>query len=311
MSDRTMDRGVQAARRSVRDTAAESGRTMDVAMNAGMAWWDLMLRMQRASLASFSVYSPGAEVRISGSVPRAGAGTAEGAATRVIPVGEERLNVATRTELGETTRIRRRVVATPVEQEVTLRDERVVIERRPARTAAAAAPGRDEAATRGEVLTETVIEMSDSRQVPQVWKSVHVAEEIVLRREVTERKERVRETLRRDVVEVEHDEEGPGAAGADNGAVEVMPRRGPSELEAARQRTEALADAARHAMVNAAAAATPGGPPKPPRAEAATGQPEPAPSPEAMRRGGADDGRPQGPAAASPPPPAGGTPRKG
>jgi hypothetical protein len=54
------------------------------------------------------------------------------------------------------------------------------------------------------VLTETVIEMSDSRQVPTVWKNLHVAEEVVLRKQVTERTEKVRETVRRDMLEVEH-----------------------------------------------------------------------------------------------------------
>jgi len=223
-----------------------SGTTVNSALQAGMAWWDLMLRMQRASLASFSVYSPSSGTRISANLP-----AAVRAGTQVLPVGEERLNVATRTELGETTRIRRRVVARPVEQEVTLRDERVVVERRPA-------PRREDAPA-NEVLTETVIEMSDSRQVPQVWKSIHVAEEVVLRREVTERTERVREMLRRDVVEIEHDSEGRPSSRKDaedeaGAAGSALSR----ETEAARERTEALAEAARRATV--AAASDPGRP---------------------------------------------------
>lgn len=169
---------------------------LNTAIDTSMAWWDLMMRMQRASLASVSVYSPRSETRISASQPQRQDEAA------VLPVGEERLNVATRTVPGETTRIRRRVVAAPVEQEVTLRDEHVVVERRPASAADA---------QRGEVLTETVIEMSDSRQVPEVWKSVHVAEEVVLRREVSERTERVQEMLHRDVIEVEHAAERRGA----------------------------------------------------------------------------------------------------
>ena len=44
---------------------------------------------------------------------------------QILPIGEERLNVATRTVQGETTRIRRRVVAKPVEQKVTVREEKV------------------------------------------------------------------------------------------------------------------------------------------------------------------------------------------
>lgn len=226
-------------------TATTLAKPMDTALNAGMAWWDMMLRMQRASMASFSVYSPGSDTRISASVPRA-----TQAATQVVPVGEERLNVATRTELGETTRIRRRVIAAPVEQDVTLREERVVVERRPV-----AAPLGD--AKRGDVLSETVIEMTDSRQVPQVWKSVHVAEEVVLRREVTERKERVREMLRRDVVEVEHEGEAHEVGSHEAGAIARDFGAAVSQQAeaAARERTEALADSARRATLAAVAEA--------------------------------------------------------
>ena len=186
-------------------------------LSSGRAWWDMMFDLQRASLQSFSTYSPGAETRISGALPHRAGGV------EVIPVGEERLNVATRAVQGETTRVRRRVVAQPVEQEVLLRDEKVVVERRPRPAGAAANAGADE-------LSDTVVEMSDSSQVPTVWKSVHVGEEVVLRRQVTERTERVRETLRRDVVDVEHER------------AEVPAPRAPSlahETAAATQRAEA------------------------------------------------------------------------
>ena len=128
-----------------------------------------------------------------------------------MPVGEERLNVATRTTQGEVTRIHRRVVTQPVEQDVTLREEKVVVERRPPVNPA---PSQD-------ILRETVVEMSDSTQVPTVWKSVHVAEEVVLRKHVTERTEKVRETVRRDVIDVEHARETlPAHAHAVEGHVE-------------------------------------------------------------------------------------------
>jgi stress response protein YsnF len=188
-----MGRAAERTSNAIGEVAERSvGQAIDTAFDTGKAWIDMMLRMQRASLASLSVYSPRNETRISATRPMQGDNEA------VVRVGEERLNVATRTLPGETTRIRRRVVETPVEQEVTLRDERVVVERR---------PGSQAGASRGDVLVETVVEMSDSRQVPQVWKSVHVAEEVVLRLEVTERTERVRETLKRDVVEVEQEKE--------------------------------------------------------------------------------------------------------
>jgi len=200
-----------------------TNKAVDTMMSSGMAWWEMMLKLQRASLQSFSSYSPITETRISGALPHRTAGV------EVIPMGEERLNVATRVVQGETTRIRRRVVEQPVEQEVLLRDEKVIVERRP-RPAGAAAGAN------ASVLTDTVVEMSDSSQVPTVWKSVHVGEEVVLRRQVTERTERVRETLRRDVVDVEHER------------AEVLAPRAPSlahDAETAMQRAEAHGEAAR------------------------------------------------------------------
>jgi uncharacterized protein (TIGR02271 family) len=203
-------------------------------LSSGRAWWDMMFDLQRASLQSFSTYSPGAETRISGALPHRGAGV------EVIPVGEERLNVATRVVQGETTRVRRRVVAQPVEQEVLLRDEKVVVERRPRPAGAAANAGAD-------VLSDTVVEMSDSSQVPTVWKSVHVGEEVVLRRQVTERTERVRETLRRDVVDVEHERAEVPAPRAPSLGLEIAAatHRAEAQGEAAKQRIEAEAESAK------------------------------------------------------------------
>lgn len=204
------------------DRSANSA--VNTAMNAGMAWLDLVLsvqrEMQRASLASFSSYSPTADTRISSRLPQADRGTV------VVPVGEERLNVATRTVPGEVTRVRRRVVTQPVEQEVTLREEKVVVERRPA----------SNTAPRNDVLTETVIEMSDSTQVPQVWKSLHVAEEVILRKNVVERTEKVRELVRRDVVDVEHAREAVPSRGelvVETQHVEHLPALRPEHAEKA------------------------------------------------------------------------------
>jgi uncharacterized protein (TIGR02271 family) len=149
----------------------------------------MMFDLQRASLLPFSIYNPGA--RTNGATHRTNTGV------EVIPVGEERLNVGTRVVQGETVRVTRRVVEQPVEQDVLLRDEKVIIERRPV-PAGTAANG-------AKVLTETVVEMSNSSQVPTVSKSVYVGEEVVLRRQVTERTQRVRETLRRDVIDVQQE----------------------------------------------------------------------------------------------------------
>ncbi len=198
-------------------------------MSSGRAWLDLMTsfqrEMQRASLQSFSSYSPTANTRITGQMPKQSEGM------QVISVGEERLNAATRTVQGETTRLRRRVVTQPVEQQVTLREEKVIVERRPS-------SGTN---PKPDVLTETVIEMSDSRQVPTVWKSLHVAGEVVLRKQVSERTEQVRESVRRDVVDEERIREPAFTPTHEiEGRAEVVSPRHEAEVE---QRAQAHPEA--------------------------------------------------------------------
>jgi hypothetical protein len=66
--------------------------------------------------------------------------------------------------------------------------------------------------------------MSDSFEVAEVWKSVRVTEEVVLRREVTERHETVRDTVRRDEVVVEQARRPLPAARAEAAAVRPEPK---------------------------------------------------------------------------------------
>ena len=91
------------------------------------------------------------------------------------------------------TRIRRFVVETPVEQNITLHDERVILERRPV--------------TDGRPVTDSfsdkTIEMRESAEEAVVSKTAHVYEEIGLRKEATDRVETVRDTVRKEEVEVE------------------------------------------------------------------------------------------------------------
>ncbi|WP_147023377.1 DUF2382 domain-containing protein, partial [Microvirga aerophila] len=59
----------------------------------------------------------------------------------------------------------------------------------------------------GEILTEVTIEMIETSERPVVGKSVKVREEVIVRRERTQRIETVRDTVRRDEIEVTHSEE--------------------------------------------------------------------------------------------------------
>jgi hypothetical protein len=111
---------------------------------------------------------------------------------QVVGVGEEVLNVGTRMVPGKTTRIRRVVVQTPVQQDVTLHTETVVFERR-----------KPILSSSNDLLTDLTIEMSDFNEVPVVSKAVHMVEEVLLRKEVTARVETIHDTVRRDTLEIE------------------------------------------------------------------------------------------------------------
>lgn len=121
----------------------------------------------------------------------------------IVPVGEEVLNVGTRMVPGKTTRVRRVVVQTPVEQEVTLHTETVVVERR-----------KPIGMHGDDILTEVTVEMSDFNEVPVVSKGVRLVEEVLLRKEVTARTETIRDTLKRDRLEIDQPSQLPALFGA-------------------------------------------------------------------------------------------------
>ena len=87
-----------------------------------------------------------------------------------------------------------------MEQRVTLRDETVSVERR-AVTDARPATDAD--------FTDRVIEMQEIVEEAVVSKTAQVREEVVVRKEATERTETIRDTVRREDVEITKE---PGSA---------------------------------------------------------------------------------------------------
>jgi uncharacterized protein (TIGR02271 family) len=118
----------------------------------------------------------------------------------VIPLAEEQLEIGKRTVDRGTTRVRRYVVEKPVEQNVTLHGERVTIEwRRPVEGAAAA----------GGDFEERTVEVRETEEMPVVGKTAHVVEEVPIKKEATQRTETVKDTVRREEVEVTGDDVPP------------------------------------------------------------------------------------------------------
>jgi uncharacterized protein (TIGR02271 family) len=115
----------------------------------------------------------------------------------VIPVVEEQLHVGKR-EVGHgRVRIQSRVVERPVQEQVTLREERVEVERRPV-------SGTTQAGSiSGDPFQERTIEVEERREEAVVSKEARVTEELVVRKDVEERIETVSDTVRRTEVDVE------------------------------------------------------------------------------------------------------------
>jgi uncharacterized protein (TIGR02271 family) len=119
--------------------------------------------------------------------------TAEAASeTGAMQLAEETLAVGKRAVGGATTRVRRFVVETPVQEQVSLRDESVTLERHPVTDSRPVG-----------TFTDKVLEMTEMSEQAVVSKTARVVEEVNLRKNVTDRVETVKDTLRRDEVEIE------------------------------------------------------------------------------------------------------------
>ena len=125
---------------------------------------------------------------------RAGAREVETGDVKV-PVVEEELHVGTRQVQRGGVRLYTRVTERPVEETVRLRDETVHVERHPV----------DRPATEADVAAakEGTVEVTETDEEAVARKQARVVEEVVVRKDVEEHTETVRDTVRRAEVEVE------------------------------------------------------------------------------------------------------------
>ena len=124
----------------------------------------------------------------------AGTATPGRTSEEVIVLSEETLQVGKRAVDRGTTRVRRYVVERSVEETIRLRDESVSVSRRP--VSAGATVGTD-------AFTDREIAMTETDEEAVVAKSAHVVEEVVVQKGIEEHFETVRDTLRREEVEID------------------------------------------------------------------------------------------------------------
>jgi len=113
----------------------------------------------------------------------------------VIPVVEEDIQIGKREVQRGGVRVRTEVTERPVEEQVSLREEHVHVERRPV----------DRAATDADFTTfkEGEFELTETAEEAVVAKQARVIEEVVIGKDATERTETVRDSVRHTDVDVE------------------------------------------------------------------------------------------------------------
>ena len=136
-------------------------------------------------------------------------GTVRDGQDEVIPVVEEQLRVGKREAATGRVRIHSRVVETPVEEQVTLHQEHVQVERRPVNRPVDAAAA----------FQDRTIEATETTEEAVVAKEARVVEEVVLRKTSDDETRTIRDSVRRTEVSVD-DDRVPG-----NPAQPLSPKR--------------------------------------------------------------------------------------
>ncbi|MDO1451270.1 YsnF/AvaK domain-containing protein [Rhodocytophaga aerolata] len=126
---------------------------------------------------------------------RAGSAVTSTEGAMAIPIIEEELQVGKRVVETGGVRLRSRIIERPVEEHLRLREERVYVERRPVNR-----PASDQDLAG---FKEGMIEVSEHAEVPLVSKEARIVEEVKLSKEVKEREEVIKDTVRKTDVDVE------------------------------------------------------------------------------------------------------------
>jgi stress response protein YsnF len=130
--------------------------------------------------------------------------TGRASGDEVIPIVEEDVRIGKRVVNEGRVRIRSYIVETPVQEQVSLREETVRVERRPVDRPVS---GADEA-----LFRERTIEAEERGEEAVVSKEARVKEELVVRKDVEEHTETVSDTARRTEVDIE-DKRGVRSSG--------------------------------------------------------------------------------------------------
>jgi uncharacterized protein (TIGR02271 family) len=113
-----------------------------------------------------------------------------------IPIVEEQLRVGKRQVSKGGVRVRSYVTEMPVEEHIALRDETIHVDRRPV--------NQPLTGNEADLFRERSIELTETDEEPIVSKEARVVEEVVVSKDVGERTETVRDSVRHTDVDIQH-----------------------------------------------------------------------------------------------------------
>ena len=130
-----------------------------------------------------------------------------------IPIMEEQLRVGKREVNRGGARVRTYIVEQPAQEQVTLREEHVTIERRPVNEAV-----RGDNLSGSDLLQERTVEMTETAEEAVVAKEARVKEELVIKKTAEEHVEQINETVRHTEVDVDEGMRSGGTGSGDRSA---------------------------------------------------------------------------------------------
>jgi uncharacterized protein (TIGR02271 family) len=155
-------------------------------LNERASSWDMTAPVASSTPASKAVLPPPL-------APKTSVTTTSGK-EEVLRLAEEHLDVSKRQVETGKARIRRFVIEEPIESQVTLHEEHAAMLRRTV---------SDPRLVKDVDWTDKTIEITETTEQAVVTKTVHVAEEVVVRKEGSDHVETVRDKIRRQQVEIE------------------------------------------------------------------------------------------------------------
>jgi uncharacterized protein (TIGR02271 family) len=205
---------------SVNVSDAEYERTLDILDDEGTIDIDERAASWRlegwtgtsAAMAGSSATSAVGSGTTRGSSSMTGTERTNREGSEVIPIAEEQLHVGKRDVNHGRVRVRSYVVERPVQEQVSLREENVHVERR-----AVEGSGRAGAVSGDALFQDRTVEMDEKREEAVVSKEARVKEELVIKKDVNQRTETISDTVRSTEVTVEDERSNqvPGTGKAD------------------------------------------------------------------------------------------------